>query len=162
MKASAVSRRSNYWNEAGIERFEFLGKLMEVLDRDQWQASSDSGWDEFDITIFGDRFTKVVVNTVAENHGGNKRLLRARLSGHWTLLGQVFFWAVVALVAVVIFVTKHNPWSSLTGILLLLTVGYLHLRTRRTIRLGIALMDLTAQEIKLTKLNAPKKFVKPD
>ena len=30
-------------------------------------------------TVFGDRFTKVVVNTVAENHGGNKRLLRARL-----------------------------------------------------------------------------------
>jgi hypothetical protein len=36
------------------------------------------------------------------------------------------------------------------------------LRAHRTLRLGIALLDLTAQEMKLVKLDAPKKFVKPD
>ncbi|MCG3147250.1 MAG: hypothetical protein PCFJNLEI_00689 [Verrucomicrobiae bacterium] len=179
----------NYWNEAGLERFEFLGKLMEHLDRDHWQASADSGWDEYDVTIFGDRFTKVIVNTVAENHGGNKRLLRARLSAGWTLLGKVFFWAVVAFVAVLVFVVQHtvpgivevfsgtadpqtvvvtqpNPqrlwWVLSLWSLVVVVIGYLHLRARRTLRLGLALLDLTAQELKLTKLDKPKKFVKPD
>ena len=156
----------NYWNEAGIERFEFLSKLLEVLDRDQWQATADSGWDEFDVTIFGDRFTKVTVNTVAENHGGNKRLLRARLSTGWTLVAKVFFWAVVSFVALFVFVTQHaapHPgWVFSAWILVALATGYLYLRARRTMRLAIALLDLTAQEMKLIKLAAPRKFVKPD
>ena len=58
-------------------------------DRDQWQSRTDSGWDEFDVTIFGDRFSKVVVKTVSENHGGEKRLLRARLDAGWTLRGKI-------------------------------------------------------------------------
>ena len=78
----------NYWNEKSIERFTFLEALLELLDRDQWQARTDSGWDEFDLTIYGDRFTRVDVKTVAENHGGEKRLLRAHLKGGWTSSGR--------------------------------------------------------------------------
>jgi hypothetical protein len=46
--------------------------------------------------------------------------------------------------------------------LIALWVGYLHLRTRRTVRLSTAVLDLCAKELKLIKLDAPKKFVKPD
>jgi glycosyltransferase involved in cell wall biosynthesis len=177
----------HYWNETGLERFEFLRALLERLDRDRWQASVDSGWDEHDVQIHGDRFTKVVVNTVAENHGGNKRLLRVRLAARWTLVAKVFFWAVVALVALFVFVMQHTVptavktihgtvvreivmteprsyglWALAAWVLVPLVAGYLHLRARRTMRLGMALLDLTAQELKLIKLRAPKKFVKPE
>jgi glycosyltransferase involved in cell wall biosynthesis len=151
----------HYWNEAGRERFEFLGKLIEVLDRDQWQARTDSGWDEYDVTIFGDRFSKVVVSTVAENHGGNKRLLRGRLAARWTFLGKALLWAVVAAVALFEFVVGYVWWSLPAWALVIATILYLHWRARRTMRLGIALLDLTAQELKLVKLSAPKKFEKP-
>jgi hypothetical protein len=40
--------------------------------------------------------------------------------------------------------------------------GYLHLRGHRTLRLALGLLDLTAQEVGLIKLTAPKKFQKPD
>ncbi len=152
----------HYWNEEGIERLAFLHKLLEVLDRDDWQASADSGWDEHDVTIFGDRFTKVEVATVAENHGGNKRLLRAKLSARWTLPGKVFFWSVVLVVALFVFVTAHALWALSAWLLVAAVTAYLHLRAHRTQRLGIALLDLTAQELQLIKLDAPKKFVKPD
>ena len=108
----------------------------------------------------------MTVNTVAENHGGNKRLLRARLHAGWTFVAKVFFWSVVSFVALVIFITQHTAphpwWVFLAWLLVAIAVGYLHLRARRTIRLGIALLDLTAQEMKLIKLDAPRKFVKPD
>ena len=102
----------NYWNEKGTERIAFLQKLLELLERDQWQASADSGWDEHDVTIHGDRFTKAVVNTVCENHGGNKRLLRARLCARWTLLAKVLLWMIVGLVALFLVVTSHALWAS--------------------------------------------------
>ncbi len=150
----------NYWNEKGTERFAFLQTLLDLLDRDRWQARADSGWDEYDITIYGDRFTKVVVKTVSENHGGEKRLLRGRLSAHWTLLGRITFCSAVAAVAVVQGVTGHAPWAlSALGLIPLVT-GYLHLRTGRTLRLGIALLDLTAEQLGLKKLEAKKETPK--
>jgi hypothetical protein len=152
----------HYWNEDGIERIVYLQKLIELLERDQWQASADSGWDEHDVTIHGDRFTKVVVNTVCENHGGNKRLLQARLSTHWTLLAKVFLWTVVGLVALFLVVTNRALWALSAWLLVALTTAYLHLRAHRTLRLGLGLLDVTAEQVGLIKLDAAKKFEKPD
>jgi hypothetical protein len=47
-------------------------------------------------------------------------------------------------------------------ILVGLWAGYLELRTRRSVRLATTLLDLCAKQLQLIKLNAPKKFVKPD
>jgi hypothetical protein len=165
----------NYWNEKSIERFTFLEALLELLDRDQWQARTDSGWDEFDVTIYGDRFTRVDVKTVAENHGGEKRLLRAHLEGGWTFLGKMSFFAM----AVCMCLAARLWWSlalpragvplwMLWGLtvfplaLIGLWAGYLELRTRRSVRLATTLLDLCAKQLQLIKLGAPKKFVKPD
>lgn len=152
----------NYWNEQGIERIAFLQKLMELLERDQWQASADSGWDEHDLTIHGDRFTKAVVNTVSENHGGNKRLLRGRLCARWTLMAKVLLWMVVGLVGLFLVVTSHAWWALSAWLLVAVVGAYLHLRAHRTLRLAIALLDVTAQQMGFTKLDAPRKFEKPE
>src|SRR5262249_1031776 len=162
-----------YWNEKSIERFTFLEALLELLDRDQWQSRADSGWDEFDVTIYGDRFTKVLVKTVAENHGGEKRLLRARLEGSWTLLGKISFFTVAVGMclaarlwwALALPATQVPLWA-LWGLtvfpltLIGLWVGYLQLRARRSLRLTTALLDMCAKQLSLIKLSAPKKFVK--
>lgn len=165
----------NYWNEKSIERFTFLDALLELLDRDQWQSRTDSGWDEFDLSIYGDRFTRVDVKTVAENHGGEKRLLRAHLKGGWTFLGKmsVFAIAVCMCLAARLWWSLALPMAEvplwmLWGLTILplmligLWAGYLQLRTRRSLRLATALLDLCAKQLKLIKLSAPKKFVKPD
>lgn len=141
-----------FWNERGVERMPFLRKLMEVLEHDGWQANADSGWDEFDVTIHGDRLTKVVVHTVCENHGGMKRLLRVRLSAHWTLLGKVWLWTVVALVVFFMAATSHALWALPSWLLVVIMTGFLQLRAQRTLRLGLGLVDLTAQQMGLTKL----------
>ena len=151
----------HYWTEKGTERFEVLQKLLEILDRDQWQARTDSGWDEFDVVIYGDRFSAVVVKTAAENHGGDKRLFRAGLTARWTLLAKLTFMAVVA-ESVLIFHVLGDQWWAIPFLLAMpLVTGYLHLRAKRTLRLGVALLDLTAKELDLIKLAAAKKFEKP-
>jgi glycosyltransferase involved in cell wall biosynthesis len=147
----------NYWNERGIERFTFLEKLIELLDRDRWQARPDSGWDEFDVTIYGDRFSKVVIKTVSENHGGNKRLLRGRLTAGWSLRAKIFFSTTLALVVVAVNLASRALWALPLLAVIPLVAGYLHLRARRTLRLGLGLLDYAAQELGLIKLDPSKK-----
>lgn len=151
----------NYWNEAGIERFAFLEKLLELLDRDRWQARPDSGWDEFDVTVYGDRFSKVAIKTVSENHGGNKRLLRGHLTTAWSLRAKIFFSLTIAITVMAVNVATHlTPlaWWPLPALLLIpLVTGYLHQRARRTLRLGLGLLDYTAKELGLVKLDTAKK-----
>jgi glycosyltransferase involved in cell wall biosynthesis len=153
---------ANYWNEQGVERLAFLQTLLEALDRDGWQARADSGWDEFDVTIYGDRFSKVIVKTVAENHGGQKRLLRGRMSAHWTLRAKVTFCVVIGVAAIVYAMSARALWAAPLLLAIPLFAGYLHLRARRSLRLAVALLDLCAQQLALTKLKTPRKFVKPD
>jgi glycosyltransferase involved in cell wall biosynthesis len=162
----------HYWNEKGIERFAFLDRLTALLDRDGWQAVTDSGWDEFDVTLYGDRFTKTVIRTVAENHGGEKRLLRGLLTGKWTLYGRASLFLVggiMVLTSRVLWMVLLNLdtawwvlWMAVSLPLLLIPLWAWHLnrRTRRTLRLTTALFDSAAQELNLIKLEAPKKFVK--
>jgi len=150
----------HYWTEAGTERFAFLRRLLDLLDRDQWRARMDSGWDEFDVTVHADRFSKVVIKTVAENHGGNKRLFRGELTAQWTLLAKsLFVFVIVAVLTVLSFFARDLIYMPLLA-LIPLVAGYFHLRTRRTLRLGVALLDLTAQELDLVKLQEPKRFEK--
>lgn len=151
----------HYWNDAGIERFAFLEKLLDLLDRDRWQARPDSGWDEFDVTVYGDRFSKVTIKTVAENHGGNKRLLRGQLTAGWSLRAKIFFGSTILLSVLAVNIATHlhrGAWWPLPLLgLIPLVAGYLHLRARRTLRLGLGLLDCAAKELGLVKLDPPKK-----
>ncbi|MDZ7378570.1 MAG: hypothetical protein ONB06_04405, partial [candidate division KSB1 bacterium] len=121
---------------------------------DQWQVRTDTGWDEFDLIIYGDRFSLVEVRTVSENHGGAKRLLRARLEARWTLLAKVLLPLVVA-ISVILF---HATGDRLEATPILLAIPavalYLHLRCRRTLRLGVVLLDRAAQTLGLTRVAA--------
>ena len=150
---------ANYWNDKGIERFAFLRTLLDLLDRDHWQSRADNGWEEFDLTIYGDRFSKATVKTASENHGGNKRLLRAQLVAGWTLLGKVAFCCVIGGIVVLHQVLRHAVYNPLWSLAVLPVIPvfalYLEVRARRTLRLGLALMDLAAQELGLMKLSAP-------
>lgn len=161
----------SYWNDRGIERFAYLSKLLETLDRDRWQARQDSGWDEYDVTIYGDRFSKVEVKTVSENHGGNKRLLRCHLRAGWTLLAKITFWVV----AIFLGLTARTIWAIMLpppvvpqwalwalplapAALVFLCAAFLHQRARHSMRLGMALLELCAQDLGLIKLKSDKKL----
>jgi O-antigen biosynthesis protein len=135
-----------YWTEAGVERVAFLEHFLKILDRDRWTSLTDSGWDEFDVVIFGDRFSRVLVKTVCENHGGSKRLMRARLSAHWTLLAKIYVGAIGFVAALFYAFSEGYAGSIAPALLVPLFVMYLHHRTRRSMTLARALLDLAAQE----------------
>jgi len=68
----------SYWSERGDEKEAVLGGLMRVLTPLKYFVVMDSGWSDWDIKVSRGVWTRGLVLCCAENHGGNKRLLRVR------------------------------------------------------------------------------------
>jgi hypothetical protein len=50
-----------------------------LLENEGWRYSSDTGWKDWDVQIYGHQFWTVQVRTVTEYHGGPKCLTRVQL-----------------------------------------------------------------------------------
>ena len=72
-------RRRIFWSEQGRDRHHLLGSVFQVLEEEGWRYSTDTGWNEWDIQIYGNFWWSVVLQTVTEYHGGPKCLTRVRL-----------------------------------------------------------------------------------
>jgi hypothetical protein len=72
-------RRRAYWSEEGKDRHHLLGQIFQLLEEEGWRYSTDTGWNEWDIQIYGNFWWSIVLQTVTEYHGGAKCLTRVRL-----------------------------------------------------------------------------------
>lgn len=145
-----------YWNETGDDRHSFLRTLVGFLEDHRWENMTDSGWDEHDVTIYGDRFSQVLVTTVSEYHGGNKILLRARLTPKLTLSSRILICLLAIIVSFCFAQSARLAVTALLAILLAILCGlYLHSRKCRTLRLAAGMLDLVAKDRNWIKL-APK------
>lgn len=72
-------RTRNYWNEDGKDRHSLLTSTLALLDEEGWRYSTDTGWNEWDIQIYGNFWWSITLQTVTEYHGGPKCLTRAGL-----------------------------------------------------------------------------------
>jgi glycosyltransferase involved in cell wall biosynthesis len=77
-RAPGIGRLA-FWAEQGQDRHHLLGETFQLLDEEGWRYSSDSGWNEWDIQIYGNFWWSIVLKTVTEYHGGGKCLTRVRL-----------------------------------------------------------------------------------
>jgi O-antigen biosynthesis protein len=72
-------RRRVYWSEQGKDRHHLLGQIFQLLEEEGWRYSTDSGWNEWDIQIYGNLWWSIALQTVTEYHGGGKCLSRVAL-----------------------------------------------------------------------------------
>ncbi len=76
--AGNLGRRA-FWSEEGRDRHYLLGAIFQLLDEEDWRYSTDTGWNEWDIQIYGNFWWSIALQTVTEYHGGGKCLTRVRL-----------------------------------------------------------------------------------
>jgi hypothetical protein len=43
----------NFWSEEGRDRHHLLGTIFQLLEEEGWRYSTDTGWNEWDIQIYG-------------------------------------------------------------------------------------------------------------
>ena len=61
------------WSEDGQGRDQLLERLVAQARAQGAMLRADSGWEPFDLTIRGDRWSNVELTTVTEEHGGGRR-----------------------------------------------------------------------------------------
>jgi GT2 family glycosyltransferase len=156
-----------YWAEPSIDRLAFIGAVLRRLDQQGWPNKSDIGWSDFDVEIYGSRWSSLQLTTVAEDHPKNKQMLRCRLRARWSLQAKVAFWALCGFELLVLgFVGSWIPWLWALLLTLPLFAWFLRREQRNLQALVTVFLDELAKDWKLVKIRpspepGPNKAVTP-
>jgi GT2 family glycosyltransferase len=111
-----------FWNEEGKGRELLLTSVIEALENEGWSYSTDTGWKEWDVQIYGSFWWGVTMRSVTEYHGGPKCLTRVRLTTrmvattfllnflflsfliYWVSSGHELFWPGIFYAATMLFI----------------------------------------------------------
>jgi glycosyltransferase involved in cell wall biosynthesis len=119
-------RRRIYWSEESKDRHHLLGAIFQLLEEEGWRYSTDTGWNDWDIQIYGNFWWSIVLQTVTEYHGGTKCLTRIKLRYrfvtttvilnlialslliyHQLNISHVDLWSIFAYLVFVVFLTTR-------------------------------------------------------
>ncbi len=152
-------RRRSYWSEEGKDRHHLLGAIFELLNEEDWRYSTDTGWNEWDVQIYGNFWWSVRVQTMTEYHGGPKCLTRAGLRSR-----LVTTTVIINLVAFSLLVYRELTVGHFEPWLIALYAGFLiflWMRARRLKHRVAELVDMAASRVGLQRIlrksvSAPK------
>lgn len=74
----SLTRRA-YWSDEGKDRGALLETIRHLLDEEGWSYSIDTGWNDWDLQIYGNFWWSIILRSVTEYHGGAKCLTRVKL-----------------------------------------------------------------------------------
>jgi hypothetical protein len=154
-ESGAALDEVRYWAEQRIERVDFVARILRELEQRGWPSRSDIGWCEFDVEVFGNRWSKVQLVTVTEDHPRQRQLIRCRLRARWSSQALAVFWLLVAFEAVV--VGFLGGWKSWWALLLLTLPLFAYFLTRQKRHLQsqlVVFLDDLAKELNLIKVPA--------
>jgi glycosyltransferase involved in cell wall biosynthesis len=149
---SAIGRlgRRIFWSEEGRDRHYLLGAIFQLLEEEGWRYSTDTGWNEWDIQIYGNFWWSIALQTVTEYHGGGKCLTRVRLRDRLVTTTVVFNLIALALLVYRQLNISHvDLWFIIPYVLFVVFLG-----TRaRVLKSRVAeLVDLAAQRAGLERI----------
>jgi GT2 family glycosyltransferase len=147
--AGSLSRRV-FWNEQGRDRHYLLGAIFELLDEEGWRYSTDSGWNEWDIQIYGNFWWSIALQTVTEYHGGGKCLTRVRLRNRFVTTTIIFNLIALSLLIYHQLNISHVDLWVLVPYLLFLV--FLWTRARLLKSRVVELVDLAAHRAGLQRM----------
>jgi GT2 family glycosyltransferase len=154
-ESGADLNEARYWTEQRIERVDYVAKILRELERRGWPSRSDIGWSEFDVEVFGSRWSNVQLITVTEDHPRQRQLIRCRLRARWSSQALAVFWLVVALEAIVVgFLGGWKTWWALLLVTLPLFAYYLTRQKRNLQSQLVVFLDDLAKELQLIKVPA--------
>jgi hypothetical protein len=143
-------RRRSYWSEEGKDRHHLLGGIFTLLNEEDWRYSTDTGWNEWDIQIYGNFWWSVALQTVTEYHGGPKCLTRARLRYRLVTTTVIINLVTLSLLAYRQLNVGHaEPWLIAVYCFFLI---FLAVRARRLKHRVAELIDLAAYRAGLQRI----------
>jgi GT2 family glycosyltransferase len=149
--------RRTFWSEEGKDRHHLLGTIFQLLEEEGWRYSIDTGWNEWDIQIYGNLWWSVVLQTVTEYHGGPKCLTRVRLRYRFVPTTVIFNLVAVSILIYRQLNTSHlDLWSIIPYAIFLI---FLANRARALKKRVVELVDVAAYRAGLQRLTRRGKVV---
>ena len=119
-----IISRQIFWSEEGRDRHYLLGAIFQLLDEEGWRYSTDTGWNDWDIQIYGNFWWSVTLQTVTEYHGTGKCLTRVRLRDRLVTTTVIFnLVALSLLVYRQINISHADLWFMISYSLFLIFLG---------------------------------------
>jgi O-antigen biosynthesis protein len=147
-------RNRSYWSEDGKDRHHLLGSMFGLLNEENWRYSTDTGWNEWDIQIYGNFWWSITLQTVTEYHGGPKCLTRAGLRYRFVPTTLLINSVYLCLIAYHVLQTGHLHFWVLS--LYLVFVLFLAIRAYRLKSRVAEIVDLAAYRAGLQRIRREK------
>lgn len=151
--------RRSYWSEEGKDRHALLGSILGLLEEEGWRYSTDTGWNEWDIHIYGNFWWSIALQTVTEYHGGSKCLTRIGLRSRF-----VATTVIINLVVLTLLIYHQLNLSYVDLWVILPYLGFLLFlagRARKLKRRVAELVDLAAFRAGLQRIARAKTSPEP-
>ncbi len=142
--------RLNFWTENGQGRERLLPEIIQALESEGWNYSTDTGWKSWDAQIFGSFWWGIKLRSVTEYHGGPKCLTRIKLDTH--MVATTFLVNLVLLCILAyrqFFVPGSDLWLWIPYLLL---AGVLLSRAHRLKKRVAELVGAAAQRCNFTRV----------
>ena len=149
----------NFWNETGVGREKMIEEIFALLETEGWRYSSDTGWSNWDVQIYGNFWWIVKLQTVTEYHGGPKCLTRVRL--RYRMVVTTFLANVVFLSAIIYRHTIAHDKHYWVLALYVIFLFVLFLRARRLKRRTADLVMAAAARCGLARVYGDKARPRP-
>jgi len=122
-------------------------EILARLERAGWPSRSDAGWSEYDLEVYGARWSYLQITTAAEEHSQGRQMVRFRLSPRWTFQARAALYGICGVLALVLsLLAENHRWLWGTLLLLPLFVWLLR-RQQRSLQSRVAvLLDQFARE----------------
>jgi glycosyltransferase involved in cell wall biosynthesis len=95
------------WSEDWLGREALLERLVKLAQEANWALRVDPGWAPHDVRFYGDRWAKLDLRSVTEEHGSGKKLTRLRLDLAATLYHKALL-ALLVYVLLLVFFVDHR------------------------------------------------------
>jgi O-antigen biosynthesis protein len=155
--AATDPRVAYYWSETPVDRLEFLRQVLRRLEDDGWQTKPDSGWNDHDVEIYGQRWARLRLTTASEGFAQGRTALRCRLDANWSLRAKLFFWALLGadLVLVGLF-GDVQPWMWMLLLTVPLAGWFLETQKRNLQAVITVVLNRAAEHLQMIRLKRSK------
>jgi len=142
-----------YWSSNSISRIEFIEELVATLERTNWPHKEDTGWNDYDIEVFGNRWSRVQLTVAMEQLAGDNRIFRWRVKSFWSLAAKLSFWTAFGFELLVVgIVAREEPWLWMLLLTIPLFGLFLEQEKRSLHRMVAAILDTVARQKSMTPL----------
>lgn len=150
--SSSPLKEVDYWSTSSIDRFGFVAEALRRFDQHGWPNKADIGWSEFDVELYGSRWSNLQLTTVTEDQAPAKHLLRCRLCPRWSLAAKVAFWSLAGLELLALGLAGSRfRWLWLLLLTLPLLAWFLRREQRTLQSMLVIFLDGLARERNLSK-----------